>query len=192
MQTNLLLLLGSNFHRLNSTSQEQIYREFYQFLYAPVMYMVNDHATTEDIIHDTFLMTLRKSPTVESEEHLRAWIRVVSRNFTFTYMRKHRKIARDVVLDEELTHAYGYNAAAATSVEKEVEIRSLEETIGAHLNGLKDDQRTVIELKWKKGLSYKEIATEIDDTENAVRRKLHRARVYLKKKLRLEWGERHE
>lgn len=192
MQTSLLLLLGSNFHRLNSSLQEQIYREFYHFLYSPIRYMVGDHATTEDIIHDTFLMTLRKSPTVESEEHLRAWIKVVSRNLTFSYMRKHKKIAKDVVLDDELAHTYSLGSIAATSVEKEVEVRSLEATVREHMKGLKPDQRTVIELKWKKGLSYKEIATEIDDTENAVRRKLHRARVYLKKKLRMDWGERHE
>ncbi|MFC5530603.1 RNA polymerase sigma factor [Cohnella yongneupensis] len=192
MQTSLLLLLGSNFHRLSSTAQEQIYREFYHFLYAPIMYMINDHSATEDIIHDTFLMTLRKTPTVESEEHLKAWIRVVSRNFTFTYMRKRKRTRSDVSLDDEQSGMHGYHAQVATSVEQEVEVKSLEEQIGEHLKALKDDQRAVIELKWKKGLSYKEIATEIQDTENGVRRKLHRARVFLKKKLRMDWGERHE
>lgn len=192
MQTSLLLLLGSNFHRLSGTVQEQIYREFYQFLYSPIMFMIKDHSATEDIIHDTFLMTLRKMPAVESEEHLRAWIKVVSRNFTYSYLRKRKRQIVGVSLDDDNSDALAFQASVATSVEQEVEAKSLEEQIGEHLKDLKDDQRTIIELKWKKGLSYKEIASEVHDTENGVRRKLHRARVFLKKKLRIDWGERHE
>lgn len=192
MQTSLLLLLGSSFHRLNAAVQEQIYREFYQFLYAPILFMTNDHAATEDIIQDTFLATLRKPPVVDSEEHLRAWIRVVSRNFTLTYLRKRKRTAMDVSLDDDRSDAYALRMPVAASVEQQVEVRSLEETIGEHLKELKDDQRAVVELKWKKGLSYKEIATEIHDTENGVRRKLYRARLFLKNKLRGEWGDRHE
>lgn len=192
MQTSLLLLLGSNFHRLNAGLQEQIYREFYQFLYSPILFMTHDHAATEDIIQDTFLATLRKPPAVDSEEHLRAWIRVVSRNFTLTYLRKRKRSAMDVSLDDDRSEVYAHRMPVAASVEQQVEVRSLEETIGEHMKELKDDQRAVVELKWKKGLSYKEIATEIQDTENAVRRKLYRARMFLKNKLRGEWGDRHE
>ncbi|WP_027087565.1 RNA polymerase sigma factor [Cohnella panacarvi] len=192
MQTSLLLLLGSNFHRLSNTVQEQIYREFYQFLYSPIMFMISDHSATEDIIHDTFLMTLRKSPEVESEEHLKAWIKVVSRNFTYTYLRKRKRQITGISLDDERADLFAYQPPVATSVEQEVVAKSLEEQIGKHLQELKEDQRAIVELKWKKGLSYKEIASQIDDTENGVRRKLHRARVLLKKKLSFDWGDRHE
>jgi len=82
--------------------------------------------------------------------------------------------------------------AAAASVEQEVEAKSLEEQISRHLMGMKPEQRTLIELKWKKGLSYKEIALEVQDTEIAVKTKLHRARSYLKRKLFKEWGNRDE
>lgn len=190
MQTNLLLLLGSGFRTLNQTLQEEIYREFYHFLYKPILYMINDHSATEDIIQEAFMATLSKSPQVENEEHMKAWIRVVAKNFTINYIRKRKKSRNDVSLEfngdiSQITHA-----AAAVSVEQEVEAKSLEEQISHHLQGMKPDQRAIIELKWKKGLSYKEIAVEIQDTEVAVKHKLHRARIYLKKKLFKEWGSR--
>jgi RNA polymerase sigma-70 factor, ECF subfamily len=191
MPSNLLLLLGSNFHTLNQSLQEEIYREFYHFLYKPVLYMLNDHAMTEDIIHETFMTTLRKSPDVENEEHMKAWIKVVAKNFTINHIRKRQKTRNDISLDSKWDSG-SFTKAAAVSVEQEVEAKSLEERISHHLLGMKPEQRAIIELKWKKGLSYKEIAIEIEDTENAVRHKLHRARNYLRRKLFKDQGGRDE
>ncbi|MCD9020884.1 RNA polymerase sigma factor [Cohnella silvisoli] len=191
MQKNLLLLLNSNFHMLNQTLQEEIYREFYHFLYKPILYMINDHSTTEDIIQETFLTTLKKSPEVENEEHMKAWIKVVARNFTINHIRKRQKTRHDISLDSKWDIG-SITQVAAVSVEQEVETKSLEEQISQHLLAMKPEQRAIIELKWKKGLSYKEIAVETQDTENAVRHKLHRARTYLKRKLFKDWGDRNE
>ncbi len=191
MQKNLLLLLGSSFHTLNQSLQEDIYREFYQFLYKPILYMVNDHSATEDIIQEAFMTALNKSPAVESEEHMKAWIKVVAKNFTINHLRKKMKTRNDVSLDSTWDSS-PTSQMAAVSVEQEVEAKSLEEQISRHLLGMKPEQRAIIELKWKKGLTYKEIAVEIQDTENAVRHKLHRARSYLKRKLFKEWGNRDE
>ncbi|MFC4597516.1 RNA polymerase sigma factor [Cohnella hongkongensis] len=191
MQRNLLLLLGSNFQQLNVTLQEEIYREFYHFLYQPIMYMINDHPATEDIIQEAFMTALAKSPAAESEEHIKAWIKVVAKNLTINYIRKRKKTKNDISL--ELTWDGGpYSHATAVSVEQEVEAKSLEEQISRHLMGMKPEQRTLIELKWKKGLTYKEIASEIQESEGAVKHKLHRARSYLKRKLLKEWGSRDE
>lgn len=191
MQTNLLLLLSSNFHTLNQSLQEEIYREFYQFLYKPILYMINDHSATEDIIQETFITALKKSPLVENEEHMKAWIKVVSKNYTINHIRKIKKFRNDVSLDSTWDSPPSFHATAA-SVEQEVEAKSLEEQVSRHLLGMKPEQRAIIELKWKKGLTYKEIAVEIHDTEIAVKHKLHRARSYLKKKLFKEWGNRDE
>jgi RNA polymerase sigma-70 factor, ECF subfamily len=191
MQKNLLLLLSSNFHTLNPSLQEQIYREFYLFLYNPIHFMIHDHSATEDIIQETFILTLKKCPEVESEEHMKAWVKVVCKNLTINYLRKIKKARNDVSLDSQRSNEI-LAPVAANSVEQEVEAKSLEERISHHLLGMKPEQRNIIELKWKKGLSYKEIAVEIHDTENAVKHKLNRARNYLKKKLFKEWGSRDE
>jgi len=191
MQPNLLLLLGSSFHTLGAGLQEEIYREFYHFLYRPIMYMINDHPAAEDIIQEAFMTTLAKRPAVESEEHMKAWIKVVAKNLTINYIRKRKKTKNDISL-EFAWDGGPYAHAAAVSVEQEVEAKSLEEQIYRHLMGMKPEQRALIELKWKKGLSYKEIALEVQESEVAVKHKLHRARSYLKRKLFKEWGGRDE
>ncbi|MFC5404969.1 RNA polymerase sigma factor [Cohnella soli] len=191
MRNNLLLLIGSSFEALNGSLQEEIYREFYRFLYRPVYSMTNDHSATEDIIQESFMIALRKCPTVENEEHMKAWIKVVARNYTINHIRKRRKSRNDISL--ELNWDKGGQASyAMPSFEQEVVAKSLEEQISRHLLDMKPEQRTLIELKWKKGLSYKEIADEVQDSEVAVKYKLHRARNYLRRMLNWEGGNRDE
>lgn len=191
MQTNLLLLIGANFHTLNHSLQEEIYREFYHFLYKPILYMIKDHPTAEDIIQETFMTALSKCPIVENEDHMKAWIKVVAKNVTINHIRRRKKFHNDVSL-EAAGEAAAFDPVAAASVEQEVEAKSLEDHISQHLQEMKPEHRTLIELKWKKGLTYKEIAQETRETELSVKHKLHRARTYLKRKLLKDWGSRDE
>lgn len=154
--------------------------------------MIKDHSATEDIIQESFMATLSKCPAVENEDHMKAWIKVVAKNFTINHIRKRKKSRNDISLEFAWDSGPMMTQATSVSVEQEVEAKSLEEQISRHLEGMKPEQRALIELKWKKGLSYKEIAVEIQDTEVAVKHKLHRARSYLKRKLFKEWGSRDE
>ncbi|MMZ67846.1 RNA polymerase sigma factor [compost metagenome] len=64
----------------------------------------------------------------------------------------------------------------------------MEEAILAYLNGLKPEYRQLIELRWKQGLSYKEIGERMKLCENIVRQRLFRTREGIKKMLYREWG----
>jgi RNA polymerase sigma-70 factor (ECF subfamily) len=55
MSNNLLLLVGAHFDHLDHSVQEEVYRDLYKFLYAPILYLLHDHAATEHIIQETFL-----------------------------------------------------------------------------------------------------------------------------------------
>ncbi|MFC5470714.1 RNA polymerase sigma factor [Cohnella suwonensis] len=191
MRDNLLLLLGPGFDGLNRSLQEEIYREFYRFLYRPIYSMINDHSAAEDIIQESFLTAVSKRPSVESDEHMKAWIKVVAKNHTINHLRKRRKFRNDISLEFHWDKG-GQAAYATPSFEQEVVAKSLEEQVSRHLLDMKPEQRTLIELKWKQGMSYKEIAAEVQDTESAVKHKLHRARSYLRRMLNGEGGNRDE
>lgn len=66
------------------------------------------------------------------------------------------------------------------------------ETIGVCLNEMKPEYKALIELRWKKDLSYREMAAELDTTEDKVKYKLYRAREALKKRLFKRWGGSYE
>jgi len=189
MQSKLLLLLNCNFTALHSELQRDIYAEFYKMVYGAIVYMVKDHAATEDIIQDSFLKVIRNIPTVDTENQFLSWIRVVVKNTTYNYLRKHKKIRNEVDVDSVFINESTDYATDAVTVEKEVELKEMTEVIDKCLFELKPEYRALMELRWKQRLTYKEIAVHLETTEQTVKYKLHRAREAIKKKFLKVWGD---
>lgn len=189
MHGQMLLLIGSDFSALPPKVQSDIYKDFYQFVYAPVIYMVKDHATTEDIIQTAFLKVIHNVPDVDSESKLKGWIKVVVRNTVYNYFRKTKKNRNEILSDSVYINEAANQLSHTPSIEKEVELQMMEETITQCLKELKPEYQALIELRWKRELSYREIAEELDTTEDKVKYKLHRAREAVKKRFSRRWGE---
>ena len=64
----------------------------------------------------------------------------------------------------------------------------MQESIEFYLEQLKPEYRVLIELRWKEGLSYREMAELLDTSEEIVKQRLFRARGSIKKQLHKEWG----
>ncbi|WP_156289531.1 RNA polymerase sigma factor [Oceanobacillus salinisoli] len=189
MKSKLLFLLNSNFASLNEEIQEEVYRDFYHLFYPLVVYMIKDHSAAEDIVQDAFIKTIYSTPQIESETQLIAWIKVVTKNLTLNYIRKNKKIRNQEDMESVFISEMDYHAE---TVESEVEGKILEENIKTSLLEIYPDYRVLIELKWKKQKSNKEIAERLGTTEGAVKQKLHRAREALKNRLKRKWGVQDE
>ncbi|TCZ80170.1 sigma-70 family RNA polymerase sigma factor [Paenibacillus albiflavus] len=189
MQSKLLLLLDCNFTALHSELQREIYAEFYKMVYGAIIYMVKDHAATEDIIQDSFLKVIRNIPKADTENQFLSWIRVVVKNTTYNYLRKYKKIRNEVDVDSVFINESTDYTTDTITVEKEVELKAMTEVIDKCLFELKPEYRALMELRWKQKLSYKEIAVHLETTEQTVKYKLHRAREAIKKKFLKVWGD---
>lgn len=191
MQGKLQLLLQSQFEALTPDLQRDIYIEYYHLVYATVIYMTKDHSATEDIIQDSFLKVIKHAPRIENEGSLNGWIRAIVRNTTYSYFRKNKKY-RDEINSESvyINNTVDY-ATDQDAISKEVELNLLVEHLTRYLHELKPDYRAIVELRWKHGLSYKEIAEQLDTTDRVIKHKLHRARESLKKRFIRDWGDEH-
>lgn len=189
MESKLFLLVIAEFSSLDKSLQEEVYRDFFNLVYGIAMYITKDHTIAEDIVQEAFLKTIYNAPRVENEQQLRAWIKVVTRNLTLNVLRKNKKIHNQNDFESVLT---GEHNKYAEPVDKEVEVKILEENIKDSLAEINPDYRRLIQLKWQKQKSNKDIAEELDTTEGAIKQKLHRAREALKKKLKQKWGFQNE
>jgi RNA polymerase sigma-70 factor (ECF subfamily) len=188
MESKLILLIESKFDALNPYVQKEIYQEFYNLVYSTIIYIVKEHAATEDIIQDSFLKLLTHLPNVDTVVRLKSWIKVVIRNTSFNYLRKHKKNRNEVDMDGVFNHEHSTSATETT--EAQIELKMMTEAINQCLNEIKVEYRTLIELRWKKELSYKEIAEQIGSTEETVKHQLHKARQTIKKRFQKDWDER--
>lgn len=189
MPERLHHLLAANFHDLSEIIQEQIYYDFYDLVYGIIVYIVKDHSAAEDIIQEAFLKVIRKKPQFENEQKMKSWLKVVTRNTAINYLRKNKNHRNHFDSDSVFINIEPHNPEP--SVEQTVETKMLEEAIISYLDRLKPEYKVLIEYRWKLGLSYREIADELDTEEDVVRQRLYRARESIKKMLYKEWGDIH-
>ena len=189
METSLMLLSTADFAELDFFVQQNIYREFYKMVYPQILYIVKDHGAAEDIIQETFLQVVKKFPQFENVSQIRGWIRVVVRNAAYNYIRRNQKKHNHVAMDDVFMQEGTDFATDAETVETEVELKAISEAVSRYLLDLKPDYRILVELRWKRGLSYKEMAEMLDIDEEMVKTKLHRARDAIKKRFLKEWGD---
>ncbi|MCS7458582.1 RNA polymerase sigma factor [Paenibacillus doosanensis] len=188
MSKSILLLLTGDIRSLDPMLQEQVYKQFYRLVYPMIMYIVKDHQTAEDIIQETFILIIRKSPHDIDEARLNAWLRTVARNATISYLRKNKKKQDELLSDDVyIENAVPLMAERASSTEAEVEAKLLEEAIIQCIHQLKPIYRQVIRMRWLERLSYKEMAEQLGVSEEKIRQTLHRSREAIKKKLQREW-----
>lgn len=186
MESYIMLLLTNNFYALNPSLQEKVFRDFYHYVYTSIFYMTRDHAATEDVIQDAFLNTINKVPYLDNENKLKAWIRTTTKNTTFNYLKKNKRNRKELDIDNVFLYeeAVSYNAP----VDQEVEAKLLEEDIVKMIRALNPINQKIIELRWKRNMSYKQIAEEIGSTEELVKNKIFRAREMMRKKMKKKWG----
>ncbi|WP_334071182.1 MULTISPECIES: sigma-70 family RNA polymerase sigma factor [Paenibacillus] len=187
MPDRLEWLLGAEFQNLSDTIQEDVYYAFYDLVYGTIYYLVKDHQAAEDIIQEAFIKVVTKKPEFESVSGMKAWLKTVARNTTINYFRKNKKFRNHLDVESVYMDIEPINLQVP-SVEQTVETKMMEEAIHAYLKGLKPEYRLLIELRWKQGLSYREIGERMKLCENIVRQRLFRTREGIKKMLYREWG----
>ncbi|MGQ8871954.1 RNA polymerase sigma factor [Paenibacillus sp. TSA_86.1] len=187
MANRLQLLLASDFHQLGSALQEEVYYEYYNMVYGLIVYIIKERAAAEDIIQDAFIKIIKNKPLFEDEVKLKAWLKVVTRNTAINYLRKNKNNRNQLDTDSVFIDIETMNQTAV-SVESMVETQMMQESIERYLSQLKPEYRVLVELRWKEGFSYREIAELLNTTEDIVKQRLFRARSSIKKKLHKEWG----
>jgi RNA polymerase sigma-70 factor (ECF subfamily) len=151
----------------------EVYEAHSQPIYYLALRFLGDPAQAEDATHDIFLKAYRKFGSFRGDSAVRTWLYRIAinhcQNLLQTWHRRHIFSNADEGIWE---HA----ASGADSPLRVLETKELGELIGATLNELSDEYRLLLLLVADERLSYEEIAQLTEQTTDAVRGKLHRAR----------------
>ena len=136
--------------------------------------IVGQADTADELTQEVFLRAFRSPLAGETETERRAWVFKVARNLALNHLRDERRRPQTV----ELTDA----AQPAT--------QELSVAVQQALAALPDLDRDVLLMRETVGLSYGEIASACEVTVDAVRARLHRARVQLREALGRQIADR--
>ena len=152
---------------------EDIIYRYQDTVYRIAFTYCRNTADAQDIAQEVFFRYLKKTPRLESEEHLKAWLIRVTLNVakslsTSSWSKKVVPLSEHdpIIVNDENTDTDTYYAVLS----------------------LAEKYRSVIMLYYYEDYSVSEISQILNRTETAIQTQLQRARAMLKSKLKEEWS----
>lgn len=149
---------------------ETLYKLFQPKVHAFLRRMLSDSLTAEELTDDVMVVVWRDARRFAHRSKLSTWIFGIAFRKAVNALRRQRRRPREIPMDNPPVHTL---PDASQGVE-------LDEWIGAALEHLSTDHRTVIELTFIQGFSYQEIAEIVDCPVNTVKTRMFHARRRLK------------
>lgn len=188
-QEQWIYFLRSNFNQLDSTSQQVLYHSYRNLIYHDIFFLFRNHELAEDIVQESFLKVVAKAPKLNNTTNIKAWIKKIARNIAYDYFKKNKKYHHisDPSIDMDLK-----DLSQEQMLADHVEERIRNEVLHEALNELNPNYRQAIFLFYIEEKSYKEIALELNTTEQALAQILVRARKQLYHYFSRKWVDRDE
>ncbi|GHU09478.1 RNA polymerase sigma factor [Betaproteobacteria bacterium] len=166
---------------------EQLVGKYQRKLGRLLSRFIHDHAEVEDVSQETFIKAYRALPTFRGESAFYTWLYRIGVNTVKNYMlAKGRRAPTSTEFDadeaesfEDAEHLHDINTP-----ERLLQSKQIGQTVNAAMNALPEELRDSIVLREIEGLSYEEIAAQMDCPIGTVRSRIFRAREAIAEKLR--------
>lgn len=157
----------------DATEFAALYEAHSQAVYYLALRFLADPQKAEDVTHDVFLKVYRKLGEFRGDSSIRTWLYRITINHCQNL--KQSWSSRNLVTTAD-DAVWNTTAAPAESPLHALETKELGERIQNALAELPEEYRLLLLLVADEELSYDEIAALTEQTSDAVRGKLHRAR----------------
>lgn len=139
--------------------------------------MTRDRHAAEDIVQETFIRALTRLHTWRGDGSIDAWIYRIAYRQSITVLRRRRDEPADPATLRDLV------ADPDGSAERRVLTMELAARLDAAIMSLDPNQRAAFVLRVVEGLSTRDVADVLSLSESAVKMRLKRARLALRKEL---------
>ena len=158
---------------LRDSKFAEIYNEHSKAIFYLALRLLSDPEKAEDATHDVFLKAFRKMDQFRGESSWRTWLYRITinhcRNLQQGWNERHMFSNADEAIWET-------TAAKSDSPLRVLETKELGQRIQKALDGLPPEYRLLLLLVADEQMSYEEVGALTEQTADAVRGKLHRAR----------------
>src|SRR4051794_25053580 len=146
---------------------ESLYRRTFPRVYAYVASMLRDRSAAEEVTAAAYERAFRRRSSYKAGRGSpEAWLFGIARNAALDELRRLKRRAAEIEVEDDEDHSEGV---------------VLRETVRAALATLDGQERDLLALKYRAGLSNSEIASVLSTSESNVGTRLHRAMEKLRK-----------
>ena len=166
-------------------SYEELIKRYSIKAYSLAQRLTRNPLDAEEVLQDVFITVFRKIHGFEGKSSFSSWLYRVTVNAAFMKLRK-RKQDQSISLEDVLPQVLnGSIARAAVDLEgdRHTARKEVTQVLEDAISKLPDEYRPVFILRDVDGLTSREVAKILDLTIPAVKSRLHRSRLMLRKKL---------
>lgn len=150
-----------------------IYEEHSRAIYYLALRFLSDPQKAEDATHDVFLKAFRKMDQFRGDASWRTWLYRITINHCRNLQQAWHERHIQTSVDEAI---WDHTPASTDSPLRVLETKELGHRIQKALDALPEEYRLLLLLVADEQLSYEQVASLTNQTADAVRGKLHRAR----------------
>lgn len=188
---NTDLELIAEFQKGNESSFEELIQRYSNKVYSLASRLTRNNEDAEEVLQDVFVTVYRKIAGFEGKSSFSSWLYRVTVNAAFMKLRKRRQ-DHSVSLEDLMSQIHVVPALRSPehvhvdsiSIKNEM-LEALEQAI----QKLPDEYRPVFILRDVDGLTSREVGKILDLTVPAVKSRLHRSRLMLRRKLQRYYAD---
>src|SRR5881409_3903693 len=183
------LALLEALRRHESTAAERLLTTYGESAYRLAVGITGNEQDAEEVVQDALWSVVRKIDTFREESAFGSWLYRIVANAAYERCRRRRGRSGDVSLDLLLPvfDEHGRHVAPVAdwsmSVDDPARQTELRMVLSTAIDELPTDYRAVVLLRDVEGLSQQETAEALGLTVVNVKTRLHRARLFLRKRL---------
>jgi len=164
---------------------EQLVDQYKRRVFRVAWKITCNHEDAEDVVQNAFVKAFQNLPDFRGDSRFYTWLVRITINEALMKIRRRR--SNEVSIDES-KEADGRSVAIeikdqAANPEQRCSQDEVQRILAANINDLEPTFRAVLQLRDIEGLSTKETAQALDLTSSAVKTRLQRARMKLRKSL---------
>lgn len=173
---------------------EAIFNHYVSRVYRQAFKLVGNEADAEDVVQEVFLLVYRKAKSFLGKSEFSTWLYRLTANASLTKLRQ-RKKEKEVSLDEYMPkfredghHLVRPVVDWTQDIDKFVAIKEFNKIIHQAMDQLSPIDKAVVVMSDLEEMSNPEISNNLGITVQAVKARLHRARLFLRGRLTSHLG----
>ena len=151
---------------------KQIYEQYFETVNKYLFCLTHDNDISEELTQETFYKAVQKINTYKGKCKMSVWLCQIAKNLWYDQCRKNKKI---INIEENL-----FDVQSPETTESQVILNDEKISLYKKMQKLDEKTREVIYLRITGELSFKEIATILNKTENWARITFYRGKNKLK------------
>lgn len=169
--------------RLSQGSQEallQLYDQYWEKIYHIVRRKTGYPEFAQDIAQDVFVLLWDKREDFKDVQYFNAYLATVAKNLALKYI---KRSTAETTAQREFIFRHGRNLPD-TSLDDMILERQYDELVKHAVADLTPRQKQIFQLSKAEHLSHEEIARRLNLTQNAVKKHMANALIYIRRRLK--------